>query len=132
MTADFDWVKARSECSLAVIFERLKVQLQQDVETRQSLRGPGPFYEYGFKLVIEGRSVAVVLEGARALHDSVLFRLTETAIEITDRNGQVTLSATPTVSDDGECRLKVDGQERELWQVRKLALEPMFFSENTR
>jgi hypothetical protein len=35
--------------------------------------------------------------------------------------------ATLTLNDMGECRLKINGQEREFWQFRRTALEDLFF-----
>jgi hypothetical protein len=32
-----------------------------------------------------------------------------------------------TFRDEGECRLKVNGEERVLWQVRRMALEELLF-----
>jgi hypothetical protein len=32
-----------------------------------------------------------------------------------------------TINDEGKCRLKVGGIEREFWQVRRMALEALFF-----
>jgi hypothetical protein len=123
--SEFDWVTARSECSLVTIFERLKLQLQDDVDKRMALRGEAPF-NYAFKLVIDGKGAAVVLEGP-GLYDSTLFRLTNKAIEIMDKDGKVKFAATPTLNDDGECRLSINGQELDLWQFRKKALETLFF-----
>jgi hypothetical protein len=34
---------------------------------------------------------------------------------------------TATFSDEGDCRLKVNGEERDLWQVRRMALEELLF-----
>jgi len=34
---------------------------------------------------------------------------------------------TATFSDEGECRLEVNGKERDLWQVRRMALEELLF-----
>jgi hypothetical protein len=34
---------------------------------------------------------------------------------------------TATFSDEGECRLKVNGDGRDLWQVRRMALEDLLF-----
>jgi hypothetical protein len=121
---EFDWVSARSACSLVAIFEQLKMQLQEDVAKRQALREE--MAHYGFRIVGKDRRWAVVVEGT-GIYDSVLFILTDSGIEVTDKDGRLRFKATPTLSDDGECRLKVGDQERELWHVRKMALEELFF-----
>jgi hypothetical protein len=58
----------------------------------------------------------------------VTFSIGANSIIVRDENDTLMFKAFPTVCNDGECRLKVDGQERELWQVRKQALEGLFFS----
>src|SRR5688572_21683642 len=74
----FDWVTARAECSIAAIFEQLKLQLQQDVDTRQALsRG-----SHAFRLILSGDMASVVLETREGWHQSVIFRLRESAIEV--------------------------------------------------
>jgi hypothetical protein len=37
------------------------------------------------------------------------------------------LEVSATFSDEGECGLKVNGEERALWQVRRMALEELLF-----
>jgi hypothetical protein len=128
--SEFDWVKARSECSIGVIFEQLKRDLQSDVDKNQALR-PEPAglpCFYGFRLAIAntGRAAAVIVEGT-GIHDSVTFRLTDTAIEVVGNDGKLRFQATPTLNSKGECRLKINGEEYEAWYLRKMALEDIFF-----
>jgi hypothetical protein len=35
-----------------------------------------------------------------------------------------------TFDDEGECKLSVNGEEREFWQVRRMALEEIMFRGN--
>jgi hypothetical protein len=123
---EFDWMAARADCSLAVIFERLKAQLQDDVETAKGLRKV-PVH-YTFKIDMNDRRIAVIVEGNK-IYDSVLFVLKDTEIEVLDKDGKPIFKATPTLSDDGQCRLKINGREMELWHLRKMALEDFFFRE---
>lgn len=126
--AEFDWVTARAECSLVVTFEKLKLQLRDDVDKREAILRAGPEANYGFKLVLDRKGAAVVMEGNQ-IHDSVLFRLTDKAIEVVDNAGKTRFAATPTLDDEGQCKLSVNGQELELWQFRKKALEALFFND---
>jgi len=59
--AEFEWVKARSACSVAQMFVQLKLEVEHDVKTRNELR-PAQSY-YGFKIVAAKDSFAVVREG---------------------------------------------------------------------
>ena len=36
-------------------------------------------------------------------------------------------AVTLTFNDEGDCRLHVDERERDLWQVRRMALEELLF-----
>lgn len=127
---DFDWMKARAECSTAVIFEQLKLQLRHDVEKAQLMRktyeGLPPHYAFRLTAAADGRTVTVLVQGSR-IHDSVSFRLTDTEIEVIGTDGGRKFSATPTLNANRECRLKVGKDEYELWYVMKMALEELFF-----
>jgi hypothetical protein len=121
---EFDWVTTRHRCSLSSLFEKLKNQVSVDVQTRMSLR-EGPPFMYAFKVEASTKSVVVFIEGQRIETDSVRFLLTDHAIEVQDSEWNTKFKAMPTVCDDGQCRLKIDGEERELWQLRKRALEEL-------
>ena len=127
---NFDWVKARSECSVVALFESLKAQLQEDVDKRNGMRY-GPPFHFVFRIVVgNNMRTAVIVEGENPdIYDSVLFELTKSAIEVKDKNGNLKFKATPMINDDGGCRLNVNGAEKELWHIRKTALEDLFFRE---
>ena len=61
--SDFDWVSERNDCSVAVVFEALKSQIEDDIETRNSLRGE--FKYYGFSAAVQGDSIVVIREETR-------------------------------------------------------------------
>jgi hypothetical protein len=120
----FEWVKAFSTCALGQVFEKLKLQVQEDINARNNLTAPSIKM---FKLIVEGNAFAVFLVAPGVSGQGVQFTLTDTAIRVSDGGDATILEATPTVNDAGECRLKVNGQERELWQFRKDCLESLFF-----
>jgi hypothetical protein len=43
------------------------------------------------------------------------------------RKGDAMFEVKATFRDEGECRLKVNGEERALWQVQRMALEELLF-----
>ena len=59
--------------------------------------------------------------------ERVEFCRCEKTIQVNDKDGKKILEATLTLNDSGECRVKIGGQEYELWQMRKKALENLFF-----
>jgi len=124
--SEFNWVPERAKCSIGLLFEQLKAQVEKDIDARQAL-SKGPPYYYGFKFKTENDTIIALIEGNR-LHESVTFRLSSNAIEVMGRDGKLLFSGTATLNNDGDCRLRVDGDELELWQFRKKALEDLFFT----
>lgn len=130
---NFEWVHARSACSLVTVFEKLKLQVEADVETRNSLRRPEPAYggqqpgfAYKFEVVGSAGNFKVILN-SNTQAEAVTFKRGDKFIWVTDTNGDKMFEAFLTLSDDGECRVKINGQERELWHMRRMALEHLFF-----
>jgi hypothetical protein len=123
-TPKFNWVNERSSCALPKVFKALTLQVEEDVKTRNALRPNNSPYE--FSVVEHGGEFTVLLE-AKDVRRSVIFSLAEHAILVRDDNGNPMFDVTATFSDEGDCRLKVNGEERDLWQVRRMALEELLF-----
>jgi hypothetical protein len=123
--SQLDWVSGRSACSLAKVFASLMLQVEADVTARNALRPSNSPYKY---LVTEnGGSFTVFLE-AKETHLSVVFTFDEHAIMVREGNGSPKFEVTLAFTDQGACKLKVNGEERESWQVRRMALEDLFFA----
>ena len=125
---NFDWVKARSECSLASVFHQLKLQITTYISQRNAMLPK----DVGYIFKITGDSpdaFSAILAGIGVpnhIYQAIDFILANR--EIVVRNRQVELfRGTVTLNDDGQCRLKMNGKEFTLWQVRKMALEIQFF-----
>jgi hypothetical protein len=122
--APFDWITERSSCSLPKVFSTLRSQVEADVKTRDALR---PSYSpYEFSLTEDTAEFKVLLK-AKELTTSVTFALTDHAIVVRDNQGAQMFEVTLTFDDSGKCRLNVNAQEREYWQVRRMALEDLMF-----
>jgi len=119
-----DWVTALSLCSLPNVFKELRLQVEEDVKTRNALRPDNSPYE--FSVTENGDEFTVLLEAAE-VRRSVIFSLAEHAISVRDSRGEKMFDVTLTFNDEGECRLNVQEKERELWQVRRMALEELLF-----
>jgi hypothetical protein len=76
--------------------------------------------------VENGGGFTVLLE-AKDVRKSVIFSLTEHAISVQDDKGNPMFDVTLTFNNEGECRLTVNGDERDFWQVRRMALEELLF-----
>jgi hypothetical protein len=120
----FDWVTERSSCSLPKVFTTLRVQVEADVKTRNGLRPGNSPYEFSVK---EDNGEFAVLLKAQQLQQSVVFRLADHAILVRDDKSNPMFEVTAVFSDRGECTLKVNGEERDFWQVRRMALEELMF-----
>jgi len=120
----FDWVTARSACTLPKVFKDLRLHVEQDVKTRNDLRLKNAAYEFavgesenGFKVVLKSDAVNL----------AVTFTLAEHAILVRDNAGTSMFDVTLNFTEKGECKLMVSGEEREMWQVRRMALEDLMF-----
>jgi hypothetical protein len=120
----FDWVTARSSCSLPKVFKDLRLQVGEDVKTRNAQRPNNSPYEFS---VAENGGNFTVLLTAKDLCGSVIFSLAEHAILVGDDKGNQMFEVTLTFNGDGECRLNVNAEEHDLWQVRRMALEELLF-----
>jgi hypothetical protein len=120
----FDWVTKRSLCSLPNVFKALRLQVEEDVNTRNALRPNNSPYE--FSVVENGGEFTVSLD-AKDVHRSVVFGLAPHAILVRDDSGKPMFEVTAMFNDEGECRLIVNEKGRELWQVGRMALEGLLF-----
>ena len=123
----FDWVTARSACSLPKVFKELMLQVEEDVKTRNALRPANSPYE--FSVTEDGADFAVHLD-AKDVRRSVTFSLAQHAISVRDGGGNKMFEVTLTFNDLGECKLNVNKEERDFWQVRRKALEELLFRGN--
>ena len=128
LPSDWDWVKARHACSIAMFFERLHAGASKNVQTRKALRlelhdqGSIDFVTTGPGLFSVSRTMA-----PGGPHLAVRFILDGQRIRIEGSGVDVNLEGTLTLTDNGECRLKVGGVDLDEWQVLRRALEQLFF-----
>jgi hypothetical protein len=123
-TSKFDWVTARSSCSLPNVFKELRLQVEEDVKTRNALRPNNSPYEFS---VAENDDGFTVTLQAKDVQMSVIFSLAAHAILVRDDQGKRTFEVTLIFSDEGQCKLNVNEKERAFWQVSRMALEDLLF-----
>ena len=123
-TSKFDWVTERSSCALPKVFQALRLQVDEDLKARNALRPDNSPYE--FSLAGNGSGFTALVE-AKDVHRSVIFSLAEHALFVRDDKGRTMFQITLSFSDQGDCKLHVNQEERELWQVRRMALEGLLF-----
>jgi len=129
-----NWVKLRHDCSAFEMFTRLRTGVEDDVSTRNGLKKPGE--EVNFRVDANDSSFTVRREGPLGVCASVKFAWTPKEISVkpyseTSRAIYTadSLSVTLTLTDEGECKLKLpQGEELTCWQFRKRVLEDLFFN----
>jgi hypothetical protein len=86
-----DWVTKRFQCSLPMVFKDLRLQVEEDVKTRNALRPNNSPYE--FSVTANGDDFTVVLQ-AGDVHKSVIFTLAEHALLVQDGQGKKVFEVT--------------------------------------
>jgi len=127
---DFDWVSAQAGCRTDLMFQRLLEGARKDVD-RRNAAGFGRQDKWRFEVNVDGDSAFEVARIAESSRDSALvtFEREGPRINISGDGVEVQLTAITSVNASGNCRYFVGEHEFLGWEVRKLALEPLFFEE---
>jgi hypothetical protein len=122
---DFDWVKARWECSASQVFTELRLGVEDDIEEINKLRGGSPEKDVHIAQNRNGNTFKVWR--GELPEPSIKFRMADDRIEVLDGNGTKTVEYRVSLNDEGRCALLENSGEIEQWQVRRAALEGLFF-----
>jgi hypothetical protein len=122
--SDFDWVAVRSACTASRIFTQRQLGAERDVVARNSTLPANA--GYGYALQSSGPMFSVVLNG-NGVARMVIFELGAYAVSVRRGDTNETWEVTPTINDNGECRLRMGNRDYECWQFRKLVLESLLF-----
>ena len=125
MSNDFDWVTARHNCSIVSVFKSLEVAAEENVRTRNSLKSQNDHFRFTFQPQ-QSESFFVQRQTSNSIL-YIVFNLRDSFISVCNKSGKELFRAIPTLNNDRECRLKVNGEELEIWQVLRKALESLFF-----
>ena len=128
----FDWVSAQAACTAAVMFERLRVGVKQDVERRNALVALDDRSRFEFSEDDEAFDVAR-LEGSRfsdpRIAALVRFERAGRRINVRGEDVDVDFTAILTLDPAGQCRFAVGEALYAEWEIRRMALELLFFDE---
>jgi hypothetical protein len=125
---NFDWVNARSKCTIQEIFKELEQGVRDDVEAAKSLIRRHDELQFSVSKASSKRfSVNRIDDPIRSLGRSVDFTWSDNVITVHNQNDELLLTASLTLNNEGRCLLKVSEQELEQWQFRRMALEKLFF-----
>ncbi|MEZ5286385.1 MAG: hypothetical protein R2712_16565 [Vicinamibacterales bacterium] len=130
-TEHFDWVTAQARCTAATMFDRLLEGAREDVSRRNAVpdRDEGWRFECHnedgrFEVVRTTESGAPSSQGA-----FVAFERVGPRIHVHGDGVDVDFTAIVGINASGECRYYVGEAEYLGWEVRKLALDLLFFEE---
>jgi hypothetical protein len=128
---EFDWVSAQAECTAASMFERLRTHVREDVQRRNILLGRTDGWRFEFETEDDAFEVARVSGSLVDPKTSavVTFEKTGRRIQIHSEDIEVDIIAVVTLDAGGACRLVVGEAFYSEWEIRRMALELLFFDE---
>ncbi len=127
--ADFDWVTARHLCSAQAFFERLRTGAKQNVATRQALHDAlGDSGSVEFESTAPDEFTVRRFLGKSGAVRSISFERTSHGVSVSGHGMHVELTGSLTLTDEGQCRLLVEGEPLAEWQVLKRGLDALFFA----
>jgi hypothetical protein len=125
---DFDWVSAQGGCTAEQMFKRLLDGARQDVDRRNAATF-GRTDGWRFEVHVDDDDHFEVTRGAESAKAAafVTFERSGPRINITGDGVDVELFAIVSINPHGACRYYVGETEYLGWEVRKLALDTLFF-----
>jgi hypothetical protein len=125
MPQELDWVTVRAACSVEQVFKELHQGVKDDVEAMNLLceqREEAPI-----AMSTHRAGNAFFVGRGQAIKPVVRFLLGKDRIEIADEVSNQTFVVTLTLNNEGRCKLRIEQEEFEQWQVRRMSLEKLFF-----
>jgi hypothetical protein len=128
---DFDWVAAQSKCTAAAVFEMLRTRVREDVHRRNGLLGRHDGWTFEFSEDGDEFEVARAEAGRRdgAVLAVVSFARSGRRILVHSEDLDVDVTAIVTLDPSGACKLIIGEAMYSDWEVRRMALEQLFFEE---
>jgi len=122
---ELNWVKERAACTLAHVFSQLHHGIEEDIKSVNLIHQLPP--ETVFEMTFLGAGNAFVVKRRASVRPYVRFSLAQDYIETSDDTSEKS-EYRITLSNEGRCKLTLHGEELEQWQVRRMALEKLFFA----
>jgi hypothetical protein len=125
----FDWVRELHACSVQDKFAELRIAAERNAATRNAHfpdPGTGVRTRFGVNTISHRPLVFLVFDNWA--QRKVEFSARQNTIKFhRDGDGARDYVMTLTLDEEGKCKFLLDGKELDIWQVLKLALEPLFF-----
>jgi hypothetical protein len=124
---ELNWVKARAACSLRKVFAELYRDVEEDVKLANAELHTSNT-KRPFEITKTGAGDAFLVHREEAIRPTVRFELSEDAITVISDLTNETAVYDVGLNDEGRCMLRSKQfEEFERWQVRRRALEALFF-----
>jgi hypothetical protein len=124
---ELNWVEKRAACSVESVFREIQAGVENDIAIANAIRRFAPDNYFGSRLTSNGR--VLVVAQLNVTGPRVVFMFQGETIEVREEATSTRWVCTVTLNDEGRCKLKLeDGTELEQWQLRKFALESLFFT----
>jgi len=125
---DFDWVGAQAKCTAGLMFERLRTRVEEDVRRRNSLLDRQDGWKFEF-YAEDGMFEVSRLIRAGKVGAVVQFERVGRRIHVQGEDIDVDFTAIVSVDTTGVCRFVVGEALYSDWEIRRMALELLFFEE---
>jgi hypothetical protein len=128
---NFDWVVAQSKCSAASMFDELQAGVEEDVQRRNGLPDRDDGWEFELRDDEDGFEVARLVKGAAepGVDAVVRFQLAGRRIQISGDGVELDITAVVVLDAAGVCRFVVGEAIYASWEIRRMALELLFFEQ---
>ena len=129
---DFDWVAAQAKCSAASMFDRLRTHVREDVQRRNGLLDRDDGWTFEFDEEDDAFDVSRVVEsglGGPTVAALVRFERTGPRIHVHSEDIDLDFTAVVALDVTGLCRFVVGEAMYSDWEIRRMALEQLFFEE---
>lgn len=129
---DFNWVDAHAKCNAASMFDRLRTRVREDVQRRNGLFDRHDGWKFEFHDEGDEFEVSrVVASGLSTPKVAALvgFARAGRRMHVQGEEIDVDFTAVVTVDVTGVCRFVVGEATYSEWEIRRMALEQLFFEE---
>ena len=121
-----DWVRLQPACLIKGAFDSLRAGVEADIKSYNAMLNLQLSQE--IKLSSELSTIFIVVRKTfSSAHVEFARRGSSVEIRQEEVENPTFFSVTPIFSNFGRCRWKLNDDELEQWQVRKMALEKLLF-----
>jgi hypothetical protein len=128
---DVDWVVAQSKCTAALMFDRLRTRVREDVQRRNGVLGRNEGWTFGVEDDGDDfEALRLSAQGGSEVLAAVRFERHGRRINVHGDDVDVDFTAIVSVDSAGLCRFVVGEVMYAEWEIGRMALEALFFDEH--